>query len=76
MHPCPLTDRSRRAALWASAPAYREEKKERSSERNSGGMVGGREGRKEINACRHLNRRRFLVARANRFHCSENCFIS
>ncbi len=27
IHPCPLTDRSQHAAPWASAPAYREEKK-------------------------------------------------
>ena len=27
IHPCPLTDRSQRAALWASAPAYREKQK-------------------------------------------------
>lgn len=27
IHPCPLTDRSQHAAQWASAPAYREEKK-------------------------------------------------
>ena len=47
IHSCPLTDRSQNAALWASAPPYRDEKKERSSERNSGRMVGGREGEKK-----------------------------
>lgn len=29
MHTCPLTDRSQHGALWASAPAYREEKWEK-----------------------------------------------
>lgn len=49
IHPCPLTDRSKHAALWASAPAYREEKKGGVRET----VVGGGEGEKKLMPARH-----------------------
>lgn len=41
IHPRPHTDSSQHAALWASAPAYREDKKGGERQRNSCRMVGG-----------------------------------
>lgn len=66
IHPCPLADRSRHAALWASTPAYREEEKKGGVRENSGGMVGGGEGREEINACQANNLREVLAEEPRR----------
>lgn len=53
-HPRPHTDSSQHAALWASAPAYREDKKGGERQRNSCRMVGGvkeKEREKKKNYC-------------------------
>uniref|UniRef100_A0A3B4ZUK2 Dolichyl-diphosphooligosaccharide--protein glycosyltransferase subunit STT3B-like n=1 Tax=Stegastes partitus TaxID=144197 RepID=A0A3B4ZUK2_9TELE len=68
---------SRRAALWASAPACRGEKKGGVRGTAVGWMDGRRRrGREEINACQAFKLREVLVAKPKRFHCSKNCFIS
>lgn len=75
IHPNPLTDRSRHAALWMSAPAYRKGE-ERRSERNSGSIVEGREGEKKLMPARHPILGGFWWFSQRDFYCSKHCFIS
>lgn len=69
IHPYPLTDRSQHAALWASAPAYRAQKKGGLRETVVRWWEAERE--EEINACQASSLGEVLVV-----HCSKHCLIS